>query len=136
MAHTWPDLDALGLLVAVDDHGSLGAASRVLGMAQPNASRTIRRLEERLGTTLIHRTARGSNLTPAGTVIAHRARDVLARAADLLDAAAALRTQHEAELAIAASMTVAECLLPLWLGAFRRTHPDVRVHLRVHNSMR
>ncbi|MCX5044342.1 LysR family transcriptional regulator [Aldersonia sp. NBC_00410] len=136
MAYTWPDLDALELLVAVDDRGSLGAASRALGVAQPNASRTIKRLERALGATLIHRTPRGSTLTPEGTVIAHRARDVLARAADLLDTAAALRTKRDAELAVAASMTVAECLLPPWLGSFQRAHPDIRVHLQVHNSMR
>ncbi len=134
MADIRPDLGFLELLVAIDDHGSLGAAARSIGMAQPNASRAVRQWEHRLGLALLRRSPRGSTLTPAGTVVVHWAREVLADVDRLLDAAAALRTDQEAELTVAASMTVAECLLPGWLGAFRRGHPDVKVHLQVHNS--
>src|SRR3569623_1298619 len=129
-----PDLGFLELLVAIDDHGSLGAAARAIGMAQPNATRAVRRWEHRLGSDLLYRTPRGSTLTPAGTVEVHWARRELADVDRLLDAAAALRTDQDAELTVAASMTVAECLLPGWLGDFRRGHPDVKVHLQVHNS--
>lgn len=129
-----PDLGFLELLVAIDDHGSLGAAARSIGMAQPNATRAVRQWEHRLGSDLLHRSPRGSTLTPAGTVMVHWARQVLADVDRLLDAAAALRTDQDAELTVAASMTVAECLLPGWLGEFRRGHPDVKVHLQVHNS--
>ena len=129
-----PDLGFLELLVAVDDHGSLGAAARALGIAQPNASRAVRQWEHRLGLVLLRRTPRGSTLTPEGTVVVHWAREVLDDLDRLVDAAAALRTDREAELTVAASMTVAECLLPGWLGQFRRAHQDVKVHLQVHNS--
>jgi len=43
----WPDLAAVEALVAVADHGSLAAAARATGMAQPNVSRSIARLERR-----------------------------------------------------------------------------------------
>ena len=43
-----PDLKALELLVAVHDEGSLGAGARAIGMAQPNASRLVGRLERDL----------------------------------------------------------------------------------------
>ena len=46
---TWPDLAAIEALVAVADHGSLAAAARATGMAQPNVSRSIARLERRFG---------------------------------------------------------------------------------------
>ncbi|MFE3056617.1 LysR family transcriptional regulator [Nocardia sp. NPDC059239] len=129
-----PELGLLEVLVAIDDHGSLGAAARMVGMAQPNASRAVREWERKLGLALIERSPRGSTLTAAGTVVVHWAREVLADVDRLLDAAAALRTDQEAELTIAASMTVAECLLPVWLGEFRRFHPNVKVHLQVQNS--
>lgn len=134
MADTRPDLGFLELLVAIDDHGSLGAAARAIGMAQPNASRAMRLWEHRLGLALVRRSPRGSKLTPSGTVLVHWAREVLADLDRLVDAAAGLRTDQEAELTVAASMTVAECLLPGWLGDFRRSRPDVKVHLQVHNS--
>ena len=141
MAHTyrfvmtrhWPEMATLELLSCIDDRGSLGAASRALGMSQPNASRAIRQLEHRLGMALVERSPRGSTLTAHGTVIVHWARQVLADMESLVEAAAALRVEREAQLTIASSMTVAEYLLPGWLGGFRALNTDVQFHLRVLN---
>lgn len=134
MTRELPDVGTLALLVGIDDRGSLGAASRALGMAQPNASRAIRQLERRLGMALIDRSPRGSTLTAQGTVIVHWARQVLADMERLLDAAAALQVERDAQLTVAASMTVAEYLLPEWLGDFRQLNPDIQIHLQVFNS--
>jgi molybdate transport repressor ModE-like protein len=135
MTRHWPELATLELLVRIDDRGSLGAASRSVGMSQPNASRAIRQLERRFGMTLVERSPRGSTLTAQGTVIVHWARQVLADVERLVDAAATLRVEREAQLTVASSMTVAEYLLPEWLGSFRRLNPDVQIHLQVFNSM-
>lgn len=128
------DLAVLALLVGVDEHGSVGAASRAAGMAQPNASRALKQLERELGMALLERRATGSTLTAQGTVIAHWARRVLVDADKLLDVAEGLRFERSAQLTVGASMTVAEHLMPRWLGWFRALHPDVRIHLQVHNS--
>lgn len=130
----WPDLAVLELLVGVDDLGSLGGAARSVGMAQPNASRAIKQLEVRLGASLLSRSPRGSSLTPQGTVIVHWAREVLADATRLLDAAQALHEERQAVLTVCASVTVAEHLLPNWLADFHKRHKDVQVHLQMHNS--
>ena len=135
MTRGWPDIASLELLVGIDDRGSLGAAARAVGVAQPNASRAIRQLERRFGVTLLDRSPRGSSLTAQGTVIVHWARQVLADAERLLDAAAALRVEREAHLTVASSMTVAECLLPDWLGSLRKVNPEVQIHLLVCNSL-
>ncbi|WP_328393474.1 LysR family transcriptional regulator [Nocardia sp. NBC_00416] len=135
MFSRWPELGVLELLVGVDDHGSLGAASRIAGIAQPNASRAIKRLEAQVGTSLLQRKPTGSTLTPEGTVIAHWSRRVLDDARQLLDVAAGMREKRAAELTVSASMTVAEHLMPAWLGRFRRIDPDVTIHLQVRNSM-
>jgi DNA-binding transcriptional LysR family regulator len=58
-----PDLTALEILVLVAETGSLGAAARRVGMAQPNASRALARLERQLGLTLVVRTPAGSRVT-------------------------------------------------------------------------
>jgi DNA-binding transcriptional LysR family regulator len=136
MGRDLPDVATLELLVGVDDRGSLGAASRAVGMAQPNATRAIRQLERRFGMTLVDRSPRGSTLTAEGRVIVHWARQVLTDMDRLLDAAAALRVERDAQLTVASSMTIAEYLLPEWLGNFRRHNPDVQIHLQVLNSMR
>jgi DNA-binding transcriptional LysR family regulator len=136
MTRRWPDLTTLELLIGVDDHGSLSAASRLAHIAQPNATRAIKAMERQLGMPLIHRKSTGATLTPQGTVIVHWARRVLANSTQLLDVAEGMRTERSAELTVCASMTVAEHLIPAWLGTFRGLHPDVTVHLQVYNSTR
>lgn len=103
-------------------------------MAQPNASRAIKQLERHFGMPLVERKTTGSTLTPQGTVIVHWARRVLAEAHRLLDVSEGLRAERAAELTISASMTVAEHLLPGWLGRFRALDTGVTIHLQVLNS--
>ncbi|WP_137726234.1 LysR family transcriptional regulator [Prescottella subtropica] len=134
MSRSWPELAVLDLIVGIDDHGSLSAAARNAGMAQPNASRAVRQLEHRFGVTLVRRRPTGSTLTAEGTVVAHWARRVLAEAGQLMDVADGLRAERSAQLTVGASMTVAEHLLPAWLGRFRALHPEVNIHLQVLNS--
>ncbi|MBB5955404.1 DNA-binding transcriptional LysR family regulator [Saccharothrix tamanrassetensis] len=129
-----PDLASLRLLVLVGELGSLGRAARELGIAQPSASKRLSTLERRLGLVLLDRGRRGSALTPAGVVVTERARRVLDELSGLLAGAEALRSTREAELRVAASMTVAEHLAPGWIGELRRTRPDLHVGLRVTNS--
>lgn len=136
MSHEWPDLDTLELLVLVAELGSMGAAAHQLGMSQPAASRALARFERRCGLTLLERSPRGSRLTPQGALLVDWSRDVLDAAERLTLSAAALRRRRAAQLRIAASMTVAEYLVPKWLAAFRRAHPDVHVDLEVMNSDR
>lgn len=103
-------------------------------MAQPNGSRAIKQLERQLGMPLLDRRTTGSTLTPQGTVVVHWARRLLDEAHRLLDVADGLRAERSAELTIGASMTVAEHLLPGWLGRFRGLDADVTIHLQVLNS--
>lgn len=129
----WPDLTALELLVAVADHGSLSSAARALGMAQPNASRSVGRLERHLGVNLVVRSTAGSRLTPEGLLIVDWARTTLDAAATLLDGAEALAAGNST-LTVAASQTVGEHLLPLWLSKLRLQHPEATVTVQIENS--
>ena len=129
---TRPDVTALELLVRVAETGSLGAAARAMSMAQPNASRSLTRLERRLDLTLLVRSTSGSRLTTEGQVVAAWARDALTA----LDGARSLVAEQAAQLTVSASLTVAEYLAPRWLAAFRRAHPDQHVSLDVGNSGR
>ncbi|NIY63775.1 LysR family transcriptional regulator [Streptomyces malaysiensis] len=129
-----PDLESLRLLVLVGDVGSLSGAAARLGLAQPSASKRLSMLERRLGLVLVDRTRRGSELTDAGRAVAGWAQGVLRELEGLLTGAEALRTKRDAELRVAASMTVAEHLVPGWIGELRRTRPELYVGLQVTNS--
>lgn len=131
---SWPDLSALELLVAVADHGSLSAGARATGVAQPNASRSIARLERHLGVTLLHRSTAGSTLTDSGLLVVDWSRNVIRAARELTEGATSLATDSAESIVVAASQTVAEHLLPSWLAALRETHPEVRIEIHVHNT--
>ncbi|MEV0596294.1 LysR family transcriptional regulator [Nonomuraea cavernae] len=129
-----PDLDSLQLLVDVGELGSLGRAARAAGITQPSASKRVALLERRLGLPLLERTPRGSTLTAEGRMVAGWATRVLAAARELTRAAQAVRHSGAAHLRVASSMTVAEYLMPRWLGELQDRDPDVQVGLDVVNS--
>lgn len=129
-----PDLESLRLLVLIGERGSLGKAAAELGVAQPSASKRLSTLERQLGLVLVDRTRRGSTLTPAGRIVLGWAQRVLDDLDGLLTGAEALRASRDAELRVAASMTIAEHLVPLWIGELRREEPDLYVGLQVANS--
>ncbi|MET7389673.1 LysR family transcriptional regulator [Streptomyces sp. NPDC005385] len=134
IAHRVPDLGALELLLAVARLGSLGRAARELGITQPAASSRIRSMERQLGVALVDRSPRGSRLTHEGALVTDWARRVV-DAAEAFDAGAqALRDRRDSRLRVAASMTIAEYLLPGWLIALRTQRPDTAVSLRAGNS--
>lgn len=117
---SWLNLTMLRLLVGVADRGSLSASARAAGIAQSNASRSLRTLERRLGYTLLRRSTRGSTLTQEGVLTVEWAREVLDGVDRLSAGADALAHRGQEELAIGASMTIAEHLLPGWIGASAR----------------
>lgn len=125
-------MTTLEVLVAVADHGSLSAGARHIGVAQPNASRSISRLERRLGFALLVRSTRGAAVTPKGLVVVEWARDVLSAAEVLMQGAERL-VSNEQNLRVVASQTVAEHLLPRWIAELR-VQQDVQVDIRVVNS--
>ncbi|WP_329387603.1 LysR family transcriptional regulator [Streptomyces sp. NBC_01351] len=134
LAHRVPDLGALELLLEVARVGSLSGAARRLGITQPAASSRIRAMETRLGVALVDRSPRGSTLTAEGALVTDWARRVV-EAAEAFDAGAqALRGRRDSRLRVAASMTIAEYLLPGWLIALRGQRPDTAVSLHAGNS--
>jgi DNA-binding transcriptional LysR family regulator len=134
MATHWPDLATLELLLLVDERGSIGRAATDFGISQASASRRLDTLERTLGVPLLDRTTAGTRLTPQGVVVIDWVRGTLEAASDLMTGVTALRRQRAATLRVAASMTIAEYLVPGWLTAFRRARPDVEVGLDVVNS--
>ncbi|MFF6975871.1 MULTISPECIES: LysR family transcriptional regulator [Streptomyces] len=134
LAHRVPDLGALELLLAVARHGSLGRAARELGISQPAASGRLRSMETLLGVALVDRSPTGSRLTPAGVLVTDWARRVVEAAEEFDAGAQALRSRRDSRLRIAASMTIAEYLLPGWLVALRSRCPGTAVSLFAGNS--
>ncbi len=131
------DLAALRLLVLIDELGSLGASGRALGVTQPAASATLRALEARWQVRLAVRSRRGTLLTDDGRTVVAWARDLLHQADAVRAGLDSLSAEHASEglgLRVAASLTVAEFVMPRWIGELRARAPHVRLRLNVVNS--
>ncbi len=128
------DLTGFDLLLSVTRTGSIGRAAAEHGISQPAASARMRLLEAQLGLALLERSPRGSRLTPAGALVAGWAQAAVDAAAALDVGLVALRHERDSRLRIAASMTVAEYLLPVWLTALRAVDPGAVVALSAVNS--
>jgi molybdate transport repressor ModE-like protein len=129
-----PDLPALELLLDVARTGSLGASARAHGISQPAASARVKTMERLIGVPLLERSPTGSRLTEAGRLVTDWAGQVV-EAAQAMDAGIdALRERRDSRLAVAASMTIAEYLLPGWLVALRHDRSGTAVSLQTGNS--
>ncbi|MGW1681572.1 LysR family transcriptional regulator [Saccharopolyspora sp. NPDC002376] len=128
------DLTGYDLLLSVAELGSIGRAARAHRMSQPGASSRLRRLEDQVGVSLLERSPSGAKLTEAGKLVAAWARTVVDAAEDLDAGIGALRADRRSHVRIAASLTIAEYLLPRWLVALREVDPDTVVALNSGNS--
>ncbi|MEU1281436.1 LysR family transcriptional regulator [Streptomyces sp. NPDC005805] len=117
----------LAALVAVAEDGSITRAAGRLGYTAPALSQQLAKLEREAGAPLLVRHHRGTRLTPAGELLAERARRVL----DELDRArqelAVVAGLSGGRLRVGTFTTVGVHLLPPVLSAFRRAHPDVEL---------
>ena len=116
-------------LVAVHDHGGVGAAARALGVAQSTVSETLLSLERLLGTPVtVRRTGREAILTPAAEALLPHARSLIATSEAWL--AASVR-QSQAMLRLGSVESISSFLLPGPLSGFRLLWPHVDVRITI-----
>lgn len=125
---------ALAALVAIADTGSVSAAARARGLAQPTLSRQIQELERAVGAQLIERSSTGARLTPAGETLATGAREVLAQLAALAGRARAAGDEVGGEVRLGCIDSIGIYVLPTVLPAFVKANPRVRVRVVCQSS--
>lgn len=122
------DVRRLRILVVVAEEGSFTAAAQRLHLTQSAVSQQMSLLEREVGTSLLHRGARGVQLTPAGEFLADRARTLHV---DILALEQEMRAfgDRPHEIRLGAFGTAGAELLPLALRTFVERNPNVRVRL-------
>lgn len=127
-------LDGVVVFVEVVNAMSFSRAATRLGMPATTVSAKIRRLEERLGTTLLQRTTRRLSLTEAGErYFAHCAKAIdSVIEAELL--VANILEEPRGRLRITAPTDLAQTVLVPVVDAYMATYTDVRIELLVSNQ--
>jgi LysR family positive regulator for ilvC len=127
------DHRALRLFLHLARTLNFGRTSLDCHVSPATLTRTVQRLEADLGHRLFDRGPRGVSLTAEG----HRFREYAARALELWRA---FREEHPdpaeltGRLAVFATVTACQALLPDLLTPFRAAHPQVRLDLRTGDA--
>lgn len=119
------ELTALAVFCAVAETRGFRAAADRIGVTRSAVSQTIRKLEERMGIALVHRTTRSVSLTEAGTRLYASIAPALLEIETAVAAAADLQKRPRGHLRLAVS-SIAESFIsgPL-LADFSNSCPEV-----------
>lgn len=124
----------LEIFAAVVAAGSFSAAGRTLHLTPSAVSRTIDRIEARLGVRLLLRTTRTLALTAEGHAYVGAARRILT---DLDDVEQAIADQGAPRGRLRVSTALSHgrlCIVPL-LGAFARRYPHILVDISLSDAI-
>jgi LysR family carnitine catabolism transcriptional activator len=123
------DLRKLSLFLAVVDHGSFTKAAAASYLSQPGLSKAVAELETEVGARLFDRVGRRVRLTASGEALVAPARQVLRDIATAENAVGAVARLERGTVVVGCLPTLAADPMAALIGAFRREHPGVRVHL-------
>ena len=122
-------LEAMSIVLAVAEAGSLSAAARRLNTPPATASRKITELEEHLRAKLFDRSARRLALTDSGLSYVAALKRILGDLSEADRAAAGEYTKPTGELIVTASVSLGRLHLIPILAEFLRAYPDIHIRL-------
>ena len=120
------DWNEIHVAYQVARHGTLTAAAEALGVHHSTVLRRVNALEEKLGTKLFHRHARGYVPTEAGVLLTQTAENTQSSFDRLLGRLQSADTQLSGTLVITSVNSMSPYLIPLF-AEFHRLYPEVKL---------
>jgi len=125
-----PSLKQLRYLVVLSETKHFGKAADACSVTQSTLSAGIQELENQLDAKLVDRTKRKVVLTPLGSVMAARARELIAQGEEMVLLARAASEPLAGPLNLGVIPTISPFLLPRVLRGLRRRWPKLKLFLR------
>lgn len=124
-----PTLNDLKTFQAVADHRSFRRAADLMGVSRSSLSHTVRALERRLGTRLLHRTTRSISLTESGERLLQRLSPLLSDLDTILEEASSFEGKVTGRLRINGSEAAIRLLLRTVVPRFLSLYEGVELDL-------
>ena len=124
----------LELLNHVISYGSVSDAARALHMTQPNASKMLKKIEERFGFQLFERINGRLHATAEGRLIAEQAETTLVSMRRFDSLTRRIRDMHHGSLTLGALPLLSWRWLPTVLADFMEKYPEVYTSLHTRSS--
>lgn len=128
------DLKQLEAFVYVVKLNSFSRAADTIYLSQPTISTHISTLEKELGTQLLIRSTKEVYPTKAGVAFYTYAQNILAMRDQAIQSVSGLAKNSKGEIVILSSSVPAQYLLPEIVTKFRRSYPNIVVHIDQSDS--
>lgn len=133
----WTKADRAGemaMFAAIVAEGSLSGAARILGLTPSAISRSVSRLENRLGVRLLLRTTRALTLTAEGQAYLAGARRMLADL-DELDRTISDQGAPRGKVRVSAALSHGRLCVTPAIGKFVEQYPHIKVDLSLTDAV-
>ena len=130
-----PDISSLALFIRVAELKSITKAAQASHIALAALSRRISQLEEQFGVQLLHRSARGVELTPAGTALLFHARQMMEKVDAMRAEISDYSKGAKGLVRVQANASALAQYLPGDLAAFAAGHPQIKLALEEERSV-
>lgn len=127
-------LSSIETFVKAAETLSFVKAAVELGLSAPAVSRSISRLEQRLGVSLFTRSTRHMTLTQDGVLYADECRSALRQISEAEDMLSGRQNRPTGLLRISVPTTYAHFRLGPCLPVFTRMYPDIQIELNISNE--
>ncbi len=124
----------LRYFVKIVEAGSFSRAAATIHVAQPALSQQIAELEEQLGLSLLHRSARGVRPTAAGEVLYREASSILRQMEQLPGIVRSSGGEIEGSVRLGMASTLAAALAGLFIDSCKTALPKVTLKFAVADS--
>ncbi|WP_158940267.1 LysR family transcriptional regulator [Burkholderia sp. S171] len=128
-------LNGMGVFSAIVDSGSFAAASEALDMSQSGVSRSVARLEARLGIRLFDRTTRSVKLTDEGRRFYEQIVPLLSGLEEAASSASQGATAVRGRLRVNIDPFFSRLFLGPRLGAFVEKYPELQLDLITRDQL-
>jgi len=125
----------LRYFVKIVEAGSFSRAAAAIHIAQPALSQQIAELEQMLGVTLLHRSARGARPTPAGEALFTEASAILRQIERIPGIVRSSGGEAQGSVSFGMSSTLASFLAGAFMEISRRELPKVALSFKTDDSM-
>ena len=126
-------LTSMAVFVKASDLGSFAAAAEAMGMSPQMVAKHVVFLEDRLGTTLLHRTTRRQSLTEVGRAYYDRCKQLLTEVEAAESIAQDMRSQPKGVLRVNAPVTFGAFSLAPFVTRYLDRYPDMQIDLTLND---
>jgi DNA-binding transcriptional LysR family regulator len=125
--------DGFEEFVEVVKCGSFSTAAAALGVSKAHVSQQISRLEERLGTRLLHRTTRKISLSETGRIYYEQCQQIVQDLENAEQSVNILQNDAQGLLRISAPHLLGEVLLIPAIARFLKLHPKLEIDIDLNS---